>query len=135
MTKGSDTPPIHSSFVLIVIKNEYFTYFLSLVILYPEKNERCPARENSPRDRYSALPAPPVWIDTQKERKFPIMKKMLMFLSSAVLILVLTVGCCLTAYGEATASPSATEAPETSETEAGSDTLIAYFSWSGNTEQ
>ena len=63
------------------------------------------------------------------------MKKMLMFLSSAVLILVLTAGCCLTAYGEATASPSATEAPETSEAEADSDTLIAYFSWSGNTEQ
>ena len=63
------------------------------------------------------------------------MKKMLMFLSSAVLILVLTVGCCLTAYGEATASPSATEAPETPEAEADSDTLIAYFSWSGNTEQ
>ena len=63
------------------------------------------------------------------------MKKMLMFLSSAVLIFVLTVGCCLTAYGEATASPSATEAPETSEAEADSDTLIAYFSWSGNTEQ
>ena len=62
------------------------------------------------------------------------MKKMLMFLSSAVLILVLTVGCCLTAYGEATASPSATEAPETPEAEADSDTLIAYFSWSGNTE-
>ena len=58
-----------------------------------------------------------------------------MFLSSAVLILVLTAGCCLTAYGEATASPSATEAPETSEAEADSDTLIAYFSWSGNTEQ
>ena len=63
------------------------------------------------------------------------MKKMLMFLSSAVLILVLTVGCCLTAYGEATASPSATEAPETPGAEAGSDTLIAYFSWSGNTGQ
>ena len=62
------------------------------------------------------------------------MKKMLMFLSSAVLILVLTAGCCLTAYGEATASPSATEAPETPGAEAGSDTLIAYFSWSGNTE-
>ena len=61
------------------------------------------------------------------------MKKMLMFLSSTVLILVLTVGCCMTAYGEATASPSATEAPETPEAEADSDTLIAYFSWSGNT--
>lgn len=63
------------------------------------------------------------------------MKKMLMFLSSAVLILVLTVGCCLTAYGEAAVSPSATEAPETPEAEAGSEALIAYFSWSGNTEQ
>ena len=63
------------------------------------------------------------------------MKKMLMFLSSAVLILVLTAGCCLTAYGEAAVSPSATEAPETPGAEAGSDTLIAYFSWSGNTEQ
>ena len=63
------------------------------------------------------------------------MKKMLMFLSSTVLILVLTVGCCLTAYGEAAVSPSATEAPETPEAEAGSEALIAYFSWSGNTEQ
>ena len=59
------------------------------------------------------------------------MKKMLMFLSSTVLILVLTVGCCLTAYGEATASPSATEAPETPGAKAGSEALIAYFSWSG----
>ena len=63
------------------------------------------------------------------------MKKMLMFLSSAVLILVLTAGCCLTAYGEAAASPSVTETPETSEAEAASDALVAYFSWSGNTEQ
>ena len=63
------------------------------------------------------------------------MKKMLMFLSSTVLILVLTVGCCLTAYGEATASPSATEAPEPPGAEAGSEALIADFSWADNTEQ
>ena len=63
------------------------------------------------------------------------MKKMLTILSSAALILVLSIGFCLNAYCEPTVAPSAPEAPETAEAEAGSDTLIAYFSWSGNTEQ
>ena len=65
------------------------------------------------------------------------MKKMLMILLSLTLILALTAGGCLAesdAQTGASTSDNAAQAADSETSETDTNILIAYFSWSGNTE-
>ena len=66
-----------------------------------------------------------------------LMKKMLMILLSLTLILALTAGGCLAesdAQTGASTSDNAAQAADSETSETDNNILIAYFSWSGNTE-
>ena len=66
-----------------------------------------------------------------------LMKKMLMILLSLTLILALTAGGCLAesdAQTGASTSDNAAQAADSETSETDTNILIAYFSWSGNTE-